>query len=132
MPKELFWLTLTVAMTGLLWIPYILDRFATQGIMPTLDNPRANAPPQSNWARRLMAAHYNALENLAIFAPLVLTVHVLNAYSGATAFACALYFWSRLAHAIIYTAGFPIARTLAFAGGVVAQVILVLEIFNWI
>ena len=33
MPKELFWLTLTVALTGLMWIPYILDR-ARVGPLP--------------------------------------------------------------------------------------------------
>ncbi len=26
MSKELYWLVLTAAMTGLLWVPYILDR----------------------------------------------------------------------------------------------------------
>jgi hypothetical protein len=28
MSNELFWLVLTVAMTGLFWVPYILDRNA--------------------------------------------------------------------------------------------------------
>ena len=31
MSKELFWLTLTVAMTGLIWVPYILDRIMVRG-----------------------------------------------------------------------------------------------------
>jgi uncharacterized MAPEG superfamily protein len=44
--------------------------------------------------------------------------------------ACALYFWSRLAHVAVYTAGLPIGRTLAFTGGFVAQAILVLAIFK--
>ena len=32
MRRELLWLTLTVAMTGLMWIPYILDRMVTRGV----------------------------------------------------------------------------------------------------
>ena len=36
MSKELFWLTLTVAMTGLIWVPYILDRIMVRGLMTTL------------------------------------------------------------------------------------------------
>ena len=47
-----------------------------------------------------------------------------------TAFACALYFWSRLAHAVVYTLGIPVLRTLPFAGGFVAQAMLVLAIFG--
>ena len=76
-----------------------------------------------------MFAHDNAIENLVIFAPLVLITDVLNVRNGITAFACALYFWSRLAHLVIYTAGWPVGRTLAFTGGFVAQMLLLIEIF---
>jgi uncharacterized MAPEG superfamily protein len=131
MSKELFWLTLTVAMTGLLWVPYILDRCAVRGLMGAMANPAADDEPQSDWAQRTMAAHGNAVENLVIFAPLVLIAQALNVHTAATAFACALYFWCRLAHAAVYTAGLPVARTLAFAGGWVAQVMLVLAIAGW-
>ena len=33
MKAELFWLTLTTVLTGLLWVPYILDRAAVRGLM---------------------------------------------------------------------------------------------------
>jgi hypothetical protein len=33
MSKKVFWLTLTVAMTGLIWLPYILDCMMAGGIM---------------------------------------------------------------------------------------------------
>ena len=130
MSRELFWLTLTVAMTGLFWLPYILDRFAVRGLMPTLGNPRPDAKPQSGWAQRMMAAHTNAVENLVVFAPLVLVAQALDIHTGTTAFACGLYFWSRLAHVVVYTAGIPVLRTLAFAGGWIAQAILVLAVFK--
>src|SRR5207248_6624010 len=61
--------------------------------------------PQSTWAERQMRAHANAVENLVIFAPLVLVAHALSISTGATVFACALYFWARLAHYIIYKIG---------------------------
>jgi uncharacterized MAPEG superfamily protein len=47
-----------------------------------------------------------------------------------TAIACAVYFWARLAHVIVYTIGVPVLRTLAFAVGFVAQVALVLAVFG--
>ena len=131
MTGELFWLTLTVAMTGIFWVPYILDRLMVRGLMATLANPSPDDEPQSGWARRMMAAHENAVENLVVFAPLVLIAHALNVHSGATVFACALYFWSRLAHIAVYTAGVPVLRTLAFAGGWIGQLILVLAIAGW-
>ena len=132
MSKELYWLVLTVAMTGLFWLPYILDRIMVRGLMPTMANPGPTDKPQSAWAQRMMAAHTNAVENLVIFAPLVLVAQLLSIATPTAAFACALFFWSRLAHVVVYTLGIPVLRTLAFAGGFVAQALLVLAIFKLI
>jgi uncharacterized MAPEG superfamily protein len=132
MSKELFWLVVTVIMTGLIWLPYILDRLMVRGLMPTLANPSPNDKPQSAWAQRMMAAHDNAVQNLVIFAPLVLVAQVIGALNPTTAFAAALYFWSRLAHVVVYTLGIPVLRTLAFTGGFIAQALLALAIFKLI
>jgi uncharacterized MAPEG superfamily protein len=132
MSTELFWLVLTVAMTGLFWVPYILDRIMARGLMGAMANPSPTDKAQSPWARRTMAAYTNAVENLVIFAPLVLTARALSIATAVTAFACAPYFWSRLAHVVVYTLGIPVLRTLSFACGFVAQVLLVLAIFKLI
>ena len=66
------WLTLTVIMTGLMWVPYIVDRAMVRGLKGCMANPSRNDKPQSAWAQRLYFAHTNAVENLIIFAPLVL------------------------------------------------------------
>ena len=81
MTKELMWLTLTVILTGLLWVPYILDRLMVRGLMATLGNPSRGDKPQSGWAQRLYFAHTNAVENLIIFAPLVLILDVSGSMS---------------------------------------------------
>jgi uncharacterized MAPEG superfamily protein len=130
MSKELYWLTLTVAMTGLLWVPYILDRIMVRGAMGATANPSPTDKPQSAWAQRMIAAHTNSVENLVVFAPLVLTAQALNIHTASTAFACALFFWCRLIYVAVYTAGIPVVRTLAFAGGWIGQMILVLAIFG--
>jgi uncharacterized MAPEG superfamily protein len=130
MSKELFWLVLTVAMTGLFWVPYVLDRIIVRGTMGAMGNPGPNDKPQSAWAQRMIAAHANAVENLVIFAPLVLAAQALNIATPTTAFACALFFWSRLAYVVVYTLGIPVLRTLSFVGGFVAQAMLVLAIFK--
>jgi uncharacterized MAPEG superfamily protein len=130
MSRELFWLTATVILTGILWIPYTLDRVNVRGLMGAMDNPKPNDKPQSGWAMRLYFAHTNAVENLVIFAALVLILDSLNISTTATAVACAVYFWARLAHAIIYTLGIRVLRTLSFAVGFIAQVVLAVAIFH--
>jgi uncharacterized MAPEG superfamily protein len=124
MTIEVYWLVLTVGMTGLFWIPYILDRFATRGLMGTLGYPDADTPPQSAWADRMRDAHYNAVENLAVFAPLVLVAQALGIHTSATASACVIYFWARLVHFLCYAFRIPVLRTIAFLVGWAAQVIL--------
>ena len=130
MTKELLWLTLTIILTGVMWVPYIIDRAMVRGIWPTLDNPSRGDKPQSAWAQRLYFAHTNAVENLIIFAPLVLILDAQGHSTQSTVIACAVYFWSRLVHTIVYTLGIPVLRTLAFAVGFLAQAALVLAVFG--
>jgi uncharacterized MAPEG superfamily protein len=130
MTKELLWLTFTVILTGLMWVPYILDRIMVRGVIGTMANPSRNDKAQSAWAQRLYFAHTNAVENLAIFAPLVLILYAENHSTQSTVLACAVYFWARLAHVIVYTMGVPVLRTLAFTVGFLAQAALVLAIFG--
>jgi uncharacterized MAPEG superfamily protein len=130
MSKELLWLTLTVVLTGLLWIPYMIDRAKVRGLQAAMDNPKPGDTPQSPWAMRLYFAHTNAVENLIVFAPLVLILDSINISSGVTVVTCAVYFWTRLAHAVLYAFGVPVLRTVAFTIGFLCQVVLVLAIFR--
>jgi uncharacterized MAPEG superfamily protein len=130
MTRELFWLTLTVILTGLLWVPYILNRCQVRGLTGAMANPSRNDKPHAAWATRLMFAHDNAVENLVIFAPLVLILNAIDYSTTWTALACAVFFWARLAHVIVYTIGLPVFRTAAFTVGFLAQVVLVLGIFK--
>jgi uncharacterized MAPEG superfamily protein len=130
MSRELMWLTLTVILTGLLWVPYIIDRAMVRGLMGAMANPSRSDKPQAPWAQRLYFAHTNAVENLVVFAPLVLILDTMGHSTESTVIACAVYFWARLAHAVIYALGVPVLRTLAFTVGFLAQVALVLAIFG--
>ena len=127
---ELFWLTLTVILTGLLRIPYILNRSMVRGLGAAMDNPTPGAKPHAPWATRLMFAHDNAVENLVIFAPLVLILAEIDYSTKWTVWACAVYFWARIVHLVVYTMGLPVFRTLAFTVGFVAQAVLALAIFK--
>jgi len=125
-------LAATTALTGCLWIPYVLDRFRTLGIARTLGNPLpGDADAQSPWARRARQAHANAVENLAVFAPLALLAIVLGAGHTSLAIgAAATYFFARAAHFALYTAGVPVLRTLAFVIGFGAEAALLLAVMG--
>jgi uncharacterized MAPEG superfamily protein len=127
MKTELLYLVLTTTLTGLIWIPYILDRIAVWGLNDAVGYPE-NPKSQSPWARRMMAAHDNAVENLVVFAALVLAAHALGISNGATATACMVYFWARVVHLAAYTFAVPWVRTLAFAVGFFAYMTLAWQI----
>lgn len=128
MTPDLTWLAWTAALTAVLWVPYILGRFATAGIV-TPDQYRDPTPPgMPAWVRRCDRVHVNAVESLAPFAALVLVAHVAGVSDGTTAIWAAVYFWARVAHAVVYWAGIPYVRTLAFAVGLVATLAIFVQV----
>ena len=127
MKTELLYLAFVTAFTGVLWIPYILDRVAVRGLMDAVGYPE-NPKPQSVWAQRLMKAHANAVENLVVFASLVLLAHAMGITSAAIGTAAIVYFWARVAHVLVYTLAIPWGRTLTFAVGFFAQATIAWQI----
>ena len=124
MKAEIYWLALTALMTALFWLPYILNRLAEMGIGQAVFNPNSDPTPNAPWAKRMMCAHQNAVENLVIFAPLVIVLHLAGASTALTATAAMVYFFARLAHYLVYTFGIPGMRTITFAIGFVCQLII--------
>ena len=129
---ELYWLVLTTVMSGLFWIPYILQRILENGAVPALLDPQGLTHMRAPWAQRMMRAHQNAVENLVIFAPLVLALHVTDTNTSMTATACSVYFVARAAHFVIYTLAIPVLRTVVFIVGFGAQMVLALTLLGMI
>jgi uncharacterized MAPEG superfamily protein len=129
MTTELFYLALVTTLTAVMWIPYILNMIIVRGIVDAVGYPE-DPKPMARWALRMKAAHANAVENLVVFAALVLVAHAAGANNGCTAAAAAVYFWARIAHFFAYTARVPWVRTLAFAVGWVAQIAFAWQILT--
>ena len=129
MKAELMYLVWVTTLTALMWVPYILDRLMVWGVMDTVGYPD-NPKPQSPWARRMKAAHSNAIENLVIFAALVLAAQAAGISNSATVTACMVYFWARVVHFLAYTFRLPWVRTIAFTVGFLAQMTLALRILE--
>jgi len=127
MTADLKMLAWTAAFTAVLWLPYILAHIVNVGLMPALTY-RADGTPLPAWADRAKKAHYNAIENLAPFAALVLVAHFAGASNAATAAAATAFFWARVAHYVVYVAGVPFGRTLTFAVGWAAMLCIFWQI----
>jgi len=131
MSSELFWVAATALITALMWVPYILSLLGQLGIVAALSDGNAGTAPSAVWAQRAKRAHTNAVENLVVFAPLAIGIHVAGLSSGTTATACAVFFFTRLVHYLVYTAGIPFVRTLSFAVGWLCQMVLALALLGW-
>lgn len=131
MSVELYWLLLTTLMTALFWLPYILDRILVRGLVAAVTDRHAETgAPHSEWAKRAIKAHSNAVENLIVFAPAVLAAHALSVSTETTQLAVVVYFFARLAHFVIYVFGVPLLRTLLFFAGWLAQIAIILTVLG--
>ncbi|AKC72752.1 hypothetical protein MB84_24820 [Pandoraea oxalativorans] len=111
-----------------MWIPYILAGIVLREPMRAMANPVPEVAGQTSeaappaWMQRAKRAHANAVENLAVFAPLVLIAALAGISTPATVFAAKLYLIARIVHYVVYVAGIPVVRTLAFLVGFGATV----------
>ena len=97
--------------------------------LPTLAGNREAMPELTGWAGRAQRAHLNMLENLPLFIALILVAHIAGKANATVILGAQLFFWGRLAHAIIYLAGIPWLRTLAWAVSVIGLVLIFLQLF---
>jgi len=121
---ELFWLVLTILMTSVFWVPYIINRMLELGILNALWDRVGLTDTNKDWAHRMMQAHNNAIENLILFAPLVILIQITETNSAATATACMVYFFARLTHYLVFTFSIPLLRVVTFLTGFGVQIFL--------
>ena len=127
MTSELMSLTWVTTLTAVMWMPYILNMIAVRGLIDAVGYP-ADPAPLSPWATKMKAAHANAVENLVVFAALVLIANAAGVSNDTTVLACQLYFWARLVHLLSYTFAIPWVRTIAFVAGFACQIAIVLQL----
>ena len=99
-----------------------------QASLPVLAGNRENMPTLTGWAGRAQRAHRNLLENLPLFAILVLLAAITNGFTATTALGAQLFFWARVAYAAVYLAGIPYLRTLIWLVSMVGLVLLFVEL----
>ena len=130
--SALEWLAAAALMTALFWVPYVLERMVALGVLGAMRpvDPEDEAK-QALWARRAKRAHYNSVENLAVFATLVLVAYAMGKGDAhAILGASQVYFWARLVHFPAGAFGLTGIRTVAFLTGFGAQVAVAWSIFS--
>jgi uncharacterized MAPEG superfamily protein len=98
--------------------------------LPTLAGNRDDVPAITGWAGRAHRAHRNMLENLVLFAALVLVAQVAGKTDAMTALGAQLFFWGRLAYAVVYLAGIPWLRTGVWFVSVIGMVMIFLRLIH--
>ncbi len=79
--------------------------------LPKLVGNREGLAPCAGWAGRAQRAHHNMLESLVLFAALVLVAVLAQKTNAATLAGAQVFFWARVAYAVIYVIGIPWLRT---------------------
>lgn len=92
--------------------------------LPTLAGNREALPEITGWAGRARRAHLNMVENLVMFAALVLIAAVAGKANATTALGAMLFFWGRLAYALVYLIGIPWLRTLLWFVSVIGMALI--------
>jgi uncharacterized MAPEG superfamily protein len=127
MSTALMYLAWTAVITVLMWIPYTLQLIQGQGMMAAVGN-RDNIKPMAAWAERCKRAHLNAVENLVVFAALVLVAQASGHTSAVIGTAAMIYFWARVLHYIVYAAGLPWLRTIVWTIGWICLLVIAWQV----
>jgi uncharacterized MAPEG superfamily protein len=96
--------------------------------LPALAGNREGLAPCTGWAGRAARAHHNMLENLVLFAALVLVALAAGRTNSTTLLGAQLFFWARLAYALVYLAGIPWLRTAVWLVSVVGLALIFSQI----
>lgn len=89
---------------------------------------REPLPELTGWAGRATRAHRNMLESLVLFAALVLVAQAAGVSNPMTVLGAQLFFWARLAHAVVYLVGIPWLRTGVWAVSIAGLVLIFLQL----
>jgi uncharacterized MAPEG superfamily protein len=127
MTPDLTLLVWTVALTVVQMLVATAGASTQVGLVPLVGN-RDPQPALGGWVGRAQRAHRNMLENLPLFIALILAAHLANTLTPMVMLGAKVFFWARLAYAVIYLAGIPWLRTLAWTVSVIGLLLIFLQL----
>lgn len=123
MTVELHYLALVTVVTLLMRVPWMFNKLTVRGLDHVSGYPPDSAP-LSPWAYRARIAHDDAVNNLVVFAALVIVLYLVGESTAWTRLASAVYFWARSVHFAAYAFAIPRIKTVAFFGAFGGQLVL--------
>jgi uncharacterized MAPEG superfamily protein len=123
---------MSVELTLLLWsaaLAFLQMLVAVSGAslklgLRTLSGNREQMPEIAGWPGRARRAPLNMLENLILFAILVLVGHAMGKSNGTTVVGAEIFFWMRVIYVPVYLFGVPWLRTGVWTISVVGLVMM--------
>ena len=100
---------------------------AQNGLMAQAGS-RDSLPEPTVLRKRLQRLSANMQENLVIFSAVVLVANAVGVSNDSTALGASIFFFARVAHAIVYAFGWPIVRPLFYAASLYGIALIVIEI----
>ena len=127
MKPELMLLTWVVVLTFVQMLVAVTGATLQVGL-PVLAGNRETLPPITGWAGRAQRAHRNMIENLVLFAALVLVCIVADKTNATTLLGAQIFLWARVGYAIVYIAGVPWLRTGVWFVSAIGLVMIFLQL----
>lgn len=124
---DLMLLVWSVALCIVQMLVAVMAKLPLVGLVALAGN-RDDMPAMSGLPARASRAHLNMVENLVLFAALILVAQVSGRANEMTALGAQLFFWARLAYALVYLIGIPWVRTLAWLVSVLGMVLIFLQL----
>lgn len=122
MTTELTMLVWTAALLLALVVVQAVVGVRAQG-MP-LAHSRDNLPAPTGFHARMLRVVDNHREGLTLFAPVVLAATLADVSTAETALGAQVFFYSRLAHAVVYMLGLPWILPLIWVAGIVGLIMI--------
>lgn len=129
MSIELQMLAWSTALLIVLVLIQSLAGIQGQGLMQQM-GPRDDQPPPKKYHARMLRVVDNHREGLTMFAPLVLVAAIAQISNQWTELGAQLFFYSRALHAVLYIAGVPMVRPLAWSVGMIGIVMVLLAVLG--
>jgi uncharacterized MAPEG superfamily protein len=130
--NDLHYLVLSAALTWIMLMTAAMVRsrgWTLAGMRIALGN-RDRLPEATPLAARADRAARNMVENLVLFAVVVLAARLVGAPAELLARGAALFFWARLVYFFVYLAGIPYLRTAVWAVSIAGLVLIALPVLQ--
>ena len=124
-------LTLLILSVGLLMLTLLIQASAgilSNGLIAQAGS-RDELPEKKVFHARVTRLRDNMIENLLMFAPVVLVAQAMGVSNDMTILGAQLFFFSRLAHAVIYLMAVPLVRPVAFAVAWAGIILIARQLF---